>query len=107
MVRIELAAADSLAAIRARSRFGIAIAAMIRMIATTINNSISEKPFGFRILVLFLVLAADALFFVGRRVFCGGVTGEECTYFGGGRLVCETAEALSSLNCAYCLNWSS
>src|SRR5579862_16818 len=49
MVRIELAAADSLAAIRARSKFGIAIAAMIRMIATTISNSISEKPFCFRI----------------------------------------------------------
>src|ERR1700704_2406314 len=51
MVRIPLAAADSLAAIRARSRFGIAMAAMIRMIATTISNSISEKPFCFRIIV--------------------------------------------------------
>jgi hypothetical protein len=30
-------------------RFGMAIAAMIRMIATTISNSIREKPFGFRI----------------------------------------------------------
>jgi hypothetical protein len=43
-------AEDSFAAIRARSKFGIAMAAMIRMIATTINNSISEKPFCFRIL---------------------------------------------------------
>src|SRR5437899_2488877 len=34
---------------RARSKFGIAIAAMIRMIGTTISNSISEKPFCFRI----------------------------------------------------------
>jgi hypothetical protein len=34
---------------RARSKFGIAIAAMIRMIATTISNSISEKPFCLRI----------------------------------------------------------
>src|SRR5678815_6154219 len=49
MVRIELAAADSLAAIRARSKLGIAIAAMIKMIATTISNSINEKPFCFRI----------------------------------------------------------
>src|SRR5215471_18923147 len=49
MVRTELAADDSFAAIRARSRFGMAIAAMIRMIATTISNSISEKPFCFRI----------------------------------------------------------
>src|SRR5438874_9792567 len=39
-----LAADDSLAEMRARSRFGIAIAAMIKMIATTISNSISEKP---------------------------------------------------------------
>src|SRR5438046_10526196 len=29
---------------RARSRFGIAIAAMIKMIATTMSNSINEKP---------------------------------------------------------------
>jgi hypothetical protein len=34
MVRIELTAEDSLAAIRARSRLGMAIAAIIRMIAT-------------------------------------------------------------------------
>src|SRR6266852_2032227 len=49
MVRIALTEADSFAAIRARSRLGIAIAAMIRIIATTISNSISEKPFCFRI----------------------------------------------------------
>src|SRR5579859_6637262 len=47
--RIEAAAEDSLAEILARSRFGMAIAAMIRMIATTISNSINEKPFCFRI----------------------------------------------------------
>jgi len=44
-----LAAAESLADILERSRFGIAMAAMIRMIATTISNSISEKPFCLRI----------------------------------------------------------
>src|SRR5215471_4806930 len=49
MVRIELTADDSLAAMRARSKFGIAIEAMIRMIATTISNSINEKPFCFAI----------------------------------------------------------
>src|SRR5882762_11244437 len=49
MVRSEAAADESLAAIHARIRFGIAIAAMIRMIATTISSSISEKPFCFRI----------------------------------------------------------
>src|ERR1700719_1611469 len=49
MVRIEATAEDSLAAIRARSKLGIAIAAMIRMIATTIRSSIREKPFCRRI----------------------------------------------------------
>src|SRR5579862_2708907 len=44
-VRKEATADASLAAIFERSRFGIAIAAMIKMIATTISNSISEKPF--------------------------------------------------------------
>src|ERR1051326_3153104 len=50
MVRIVLAAAALLAAIRDRIRFGIAMAAMIRMMATTISSSISEKPFCLRIL---------------------------------------------------------
>jgi hypothetical protein len=44
MLRTEDAADDSLEAIRARNRLGIAMAAMIRMIATTINNSINENP---------------------------------------------------------------
>jgi hypothetical protein len=35
---------DSFAEIFARRRLGIAIAAITRMIATTISNSISEKP---------------------------------------------------------------
>jgi hypothetical protein len=47
-VLTELAADDSLAEILARSRFGMAMAAMIRIIATTISNSIREKPFCFR-----------------------------------------------------------
>src|ERR1700757_1127666 len=52
MVQTEATADDSLAAMRARRRFGIAIAAMMRMIATTISNSISEKPFCLRIFPL-------------------------------------------------------
>jgi hypothetical protein len=44
MLRTAAAAEDSLAAILARSKFGMAIAAMINMIATTISNSINEKP---------------------------------------------------------------
>jgi hypothetical protein len=42
---MELAADDSLAAILARSKFGIAMAAIIKIIATTINSSMREKPF--------------------------------------------------------------
>jgi hypothetical protein len=44
-VRIEPTAEAPLAAIRARNKFGIAMAAMIKMIATTISNSINENPF--------------------------------------------------------------
>src|SRR5258708_36687470 len=47
MVRTEPTANDSYAAIFERSKFGMAIAAMIRIIATTISNSISENPFCF------------------------------------------------------------
>ena len=49
MVRMELTEDASLAAMRARSKFGMAMAAMIRIIAITISSSISEKPFCFRI----------------------------------------------------------
>jgi len=44
MVRIAAAADDSFAAILARHRLGIAIAAIKSMIATTIISSISENP---------------------------------------------------------------
>src|SRR5215469_3907705 len=44
MVRSEDTAEDSFAAIFARSKLGMAMAAMIRIIATTISNSIREKP---------------------------------------------------------------
>src|ERR1700674_309835 len=45
MVRIEFAADASLAAIFAPTRLGIAMAAMTRIIDTTISSSIREKPF--------------------------------------------------------------
>src|SRR5580693_380117 len=54
MVRREPTAEDSFAAIRDRRRFGIAMAAMIRMIATTISNSIRENPFCFFIKLFLL-----------------------------------------------------
>jgi hypothetical protein len=44
MVRTVTAAAASLAAMREFRRLGMAIAAMIRMMATTTNNSIRENP---------------------------------------------------------------
>src|SRR5258707_5484136 len=44
---MEPTAEASLAAIRERSKFGMAIAAMIKIIATTISNSMREKPFWF------------------------------------------------------------
>ncbi len=46
--------ADSLADTRARRRLGIAIAAMMPMIATTISSSIRVKPFCFFIYSTFL-----------------------------------------------------
>jgi hypothetical protein len=51
MVRSEPTAEASLAAMRDRNKFGMAMAAMIKMIATTIRSSISEKPFELRILL--------------------------------------------------------
>lgn len=48
-VRMEETAEDSFAAMRARSRLGIAIAAIISIIATTIKSSISENPRSFDI----------------------------------------------------------
>ena len=58
MVRIEATADASFAAILERSKFGIAMAAIIRMIVTTIRSSIREKPFcGF-----FIVTLSDLMF---------------------------------------------
>ena len=45
MARIDPMADASLPDMRARSRPGTAIAAMMPMIATTINSSINVKPF--------------------------------------------------------------
>src|SRR2546422_3263839 len=45
--RNEPTAEASFAAIFERSKLGMAIAAMIKMIATTIKSSINEKPFCF------------------------------------------------------------
>src|SRR6266481_6342354 len=44
-VRVSPIAADSFADTRARSRLGMAMAAMMPMIATTIRSSIRVKPF--------------------------------------------------------------
>jgi hypothetical protein len=55
IVRRDPTAEAWFAAIRERSRSGMAIAAMIRMIATTISSSISEKPREFFLITLLLV----------------------------------------------------
>jgi hypothetical protein len=44
---------------RARIKLGIAMAAMIRMIATTISSSISEKPLCFRMEVGYHICASS------------------------------------------------
>jgi hypothetical protein len=52
MVRIDSAADDSLAEIRARSKFGTAMAAITRIMATTMSSSMRENPLCFRIFVV-------------------------------------------------------
>lgn len=75
MVRTEATAEDSFAAMRARKKFGIAIAAIIRMIATTINNSIKEKPiFVFRDIPM-LPSKAESAFHVSNVQFKGHILG--------------------------------
>jgi hypothetical protein len=54
-VRREAAAEDSFAAIFDRRKLGIAMAAMIRIMATTMSNSINENPFGGFCLMGFIV----------------------------------------------------
>jgi hypothetical protein len=56
MVRKDDWAEPSLAARREASRFGIAMAAIMPMIATTIRSSISEKPLWVLVLNMLLIL---------------------------------------------------
>src|SRR3979411_2269568 len=58
MARSEPMADASLPDIRARSKPGTAIAAMIPMIATTISSSINVKPLVFRMLMSLLSLSS-------------------------------------------------
>jgi hypothetical protein len=48
---MEATADASFALMRDRKRFGIATAAMTKIIATTISNSISENPFCLRLIL--------------------------------------------------------
>jgi hypothetical protein len=48
IARMDEIAEASFALIRERMRFGMATAAMIKIMATTISNSMSENPFCFR-----------------------------------------------------------
>jgi hypothetical protein len=70
IVRSDPTADASFAAILERSRLGMAIAAMIKMIATTINSSIREKPFClflFRIKVSFIKVSLKSLKVIDGR----------------------------------------
>src|SRR6266852_239340 len=62
IARGEPTADASFAAIFERSRLGMAIAAMIRMIATTIRSSMSEKPF-----CLFRMESPSEVYSLSRR----------------------------------------
>src|SRR5271155_3831493 len=72
MVRRDPTAEVSLAAMRERSRFGMAMAAMMRMMATTINSSMREKPFWFFMLLLLV------------SSVCRRRTANQCMGTGGG-----------------------
>src|SRR6266446_5605075 len=65
---MEPAADESFAAMRARIKFGIAIAAITRIIAITIRSSISEKPFCFCMASILPSLA-----FAGQSVALGAL----------------------------------
>ena len=76
MVRMVLAAAESFAATRERSKFGMAMAAMIRMMATTISSSINEKPFCLRICEN--LSSSGIISLVNLLVFSGKLSSESC-----------------------------
>src|ERR1043166_6576724 len=61
MVRREDWAEPSLAARREERRLGIAMAAMMPMIATTMSSSINEKPFWFLLVISFICSLRDKL----------------------------------------------
>jgi hypothetical protein len=56
IVRMFAAEAELFAVTLDLNKLGMAIPAMIRMIATTISSSISEKPFSLRMIVFTLDL---------------------------------------------------
>src|SRR5581483_4672349 len=70
IARSDPMAEASLPAMRARNRPGMAIAAMIPMMATTISNSISVKPLAFRIFITcsFGKNRSNSLYAVGRDI---------------------------------------
>src|SRR5882724_3462901 len=66
MVRSEDCAEPSFAARREARRLGIAMAAIMPMIATTMSSSISEKPFWFLFIIFRLLLEEISWFFCLR-----------------------------------------
>jgi len=70
MVLRDPTAEDSFADILAAIRFGMAIAATTRMIATTIRSSINEKPFWFLRIFAFAPSALESPVFPGTVPQC-------------------------------------
>ena len=68
MARIDPMADASLPDMRARSKPGTAIAAMMPMIATTISSSISVKPFWFVRIALFSFVSVAEVFYYDRAL---------------------------------------
>ena len=69
MVRMEEIADASFALIFERKRFGIATAAMTKIMVTTISNSISEKPFCLRLILVGPVKSTSPALTRARRAY--------------------------------------
>jgi hypothetical protein len=69
MAWMEDTADDSLAEILARIKLGMAIAAMIKMMATTTNSSIKENP-DCRTLIAAVSMAQNANRYQGAELLC-------------------------------------
>jgi hypothetical protein len=91
MERLEPTAEASFAAMRARSKFGIAMAAMIKIIATTIKSSIKENPFCLLVNLLLNGVSPGSLR-AGHEIRIGAQAGE-CNTSANRAVFCRTETA--------------